>query len=481
MKICVVGGGTAGFITATILKEFLDADITVVYSSKIGIIGVGEGSTEHFLEYMKFVNIDQYSIIKECDATYKSSVYFDGWSSNDYFHLVANNFAQKYGQYNYVYANQIVNNKTDYVPRSVIENKIKKSFFNNKENPPFNQFHFNTNKLNIFLKNLSESKGIVTVDDEIKKVVINESGNIESVIGERDTYSADFFIDATGFKKILIGELNPKWISFKEHLKMNAAVVFPTSGVDREYNLYTTAKAMNYGWAFSIPVWQRYGNGYIFDSNYISLDEAKEEVVKTFGDVEFGKNFNFDAGYLENSWIKNCAAVGLSAAFVEPLEATSIATTIQQSFLLMHRIQNYSHKDIENYNKKFKSIMENIRDFIFLHYMVKKNTSNFWKDLQSIEPPDSLKEKLEIWENRLPISEDFSGDSDYALFRDPNFIVVMHGIGLLNIEKIKKEYNSYPEYVDLFAKDLVDKEIYEEESSEKFGHRQMIELIRELM
>lgn len=480
MKICVVGGGTAGFITATILKEFLDAEITVVYSSKIGIIGVGEGSTEHFSEYMKFVNIDQYSIIKECDATYKSSVYFDGWSSKNYFHLVSSNFAQQYGQYNYLYAHQIVNNETNYVPKSIIENKIKSVYLNSQQQP-FNQFHFNTNKLNIFLKNLSESKGITTIDDEIKNIVINEYGNIESVVGEKDTYSADFFIDATGFKRMLIGKLNPKWISFKDHLKMNSAIVFPTSAIDREYNLYTISKAMKYGWMFSIPVWERYGNGYIFDSNYVSLEEAKEEITQSFGNIEFGKDFSFDAGYLENSWINNCASVGLSAAFVEPLEATSIATTIQQSFLLMHRIPSYTSKDIDNYNKKFKNIMENIRDFIFLHYMVKKDTSDFWTDIQKIDPPDSLKEKLEIWENRLPISEDFSGDSDYILFRELNFIVVMDGLGLFNIEKIKKEYNNYPEYVHKFAQDCIDKEVYEEEFSKKFGHRQMIELIRELM
>jgi tryptophan halogenase len=479
MKVCVVGGGTAGLITATILKEFLDIDVQVIYSSKIGIVGVGEGSTEHFTGYMNFVGINQVDIIKECDATYKAGIFFEDWSENPYLHYVGQPFNDRYAQYNYTYAYQISRKDPQVVPQSILDNKIHSLYLSDLESPPFYQFHFNTHKLNLFLQNFAKNKKIDIVDDDIQDVVLDSSGNIKKVVGEKGSYSADFFIDATGFKKMLIGKMNPKWNSFKDFLKMKSAVVFPTPS-NEEYALYTKAKAMKYGWCFTLPVWGRNGNGYIFDSDYISVDEAKDEVTQVFGNVDFGKEFNFDPGYLEDSWIKNCAAVGLSSAFVEPLEATSIGTTIQQSFLLMHKIANYSEKDIKEYNRSFKTIMENIRDFIFLHYMTKKNETDFWVDVSKISPPDSLSEKLDSWKNRLPMYEDFSLDSNYTLFKDANFIVVMHGLNLFDTQEIKKEFDLYPERIKNLARERVLGFNTHDKDEPKLSHKEMIQRIRGL-
>lgn len=478
MKICVVGGGTAGFIAATILKRFLNADVSVIYSSKAGIVGVGEGSTEHFSEYMNFLGIRQYDLIKESDATFKLGILFDGWTKDSYMHHVGSPYSNKVAQYSNVYAHQIINDGT-LVPDPLYNNRVDKWFLNREEYAFTNQYHFNTYKLNSYLHKLSESMTMKVIDDEIIDVKIKECGNIESVVGQKNTYNADIFIDATGFKKLLIGKMGARWKSFKDYLKMKSAVVFPTPE-NEEYNLYTTAKAMDYGWAFSLPVWGRNGNGYIFDSDYISMDQAKKEVIRVFGDVEFKKEFNFDAGYLENPWIKNCIAVGLSSSFVEPLEATSIGTSIQQSFLLMHKLANYSKKDIEQYNNSFTSIMENIRDFIFLHYMVKKNSTNFWKDVSRISPPDSLQEKLELWKNRLPIHEDFSGSSDYILFSDLNYSVVMHGLGMFNKQQISKDFYNHSLMVQKSAEDSVTNAITKERFSKTLGHKEMIELIRKI-
>lgn len=482
MKIIIVGGGTAGFITATILKRFLNANITVIHSSKIGTIGVGEGSTEHFSEYMNFVGIDHYTLIKECDATYKAFVYFDGWSSKNYGHFVSSPFNDKFAQYNYVYAHQISNKENNFVPQTILENKIDRWFLNKPETPPFNQFHFNTHKLNVFLQNFSKSMGIDIVDDEITETVLNDYGEIDKIIGKNNSYDADFFIDASGFKKILIGKMNPKWVSFSSHLKSNSAIVFPTEdGEDKEYNLWTRARAMDYGWAFTIPVWGRFGNGYIYDKNHVSKNQIEEEIVKKFGNVDFGKEFSFDPGYLEESWIKNCCAVGLSSAFVEPLEATSIGTTIQQSFLLMHKILNYSEKDIKQYNKSIKSIMENIRDFIFLHYMVDKKNTPFWKEVSEIPPPDTLAEKIEVWKNRLPIQEDFSSDSRYILFKDSNFIVVMSGLNMIDSDQIDKELSALPSYLRQDAQQKINQYNFSILNNPKFGHKKIISMIREIV
>ena len=219
---------------------------------------------------------------------------------------------------------------------------------------------------------------------------------------------------------------------------MKSAVVFPT-GDEENYNMWTLAKAMDYGWRFKIPVWGRHGNGYIFDSDYITAEQAKQELDIEFGkDVEIAKTFDFDPGAVDRAWIKNCVAIGLSGSFVEPLEASSIGTSIQQAFLLMHRLPNYNEKTIASYNKSFNDIMENIRDFIILHYLTKKDNTSFWKNASMISLPDSLQAKLELWRNKLPITEDFNSLSDYILFNASNHTMILSGLGLFNNKSIYK-------------------------------------------
>ena len=129
--------------------------------------------------------------------------------------------------------------------------------------------------------------------------------------------------------------------------------------------------------------------------------------------IDIFKNIKFEAGTLDKSWEGNCAAIGLSSSFVEPLEASSLGTTINQIFLLTHLLPNYTKEDVDLYNKKFKKIVENIRDFIVMHYLVKKKDSKFWKELKLVLP-ETLKNNLNKWKHRLPIAEDFAGN--YLLF-----------------------------------------------------------------
>jgi tryptophan halogenase len=481
MKILVVGGGTAGFISALILKKFLNATVDMVYSKKIGVAGVGEGATEHWQDFMNFIGIDQFTIIKECDATFKGGIKFENWSEKPYLHSVADPYSNKIAQYPHIYANLIINNSNYLNSKMLWENKIDSWFLNKNERPPFNQYHFNTFKLNDFLTKLANSFNIKMFDDEIKDVVFKENGEINFLIGEKNQYNYDFYIDASGFGKILIGKMGAEWVSFSKYLKMKSAIVFPSADED-EYNLWSYAKAMDYGWIFKTPVWGRHGNGYIFDSDYINADRAKEELDKEFGyDVEIKKTFNFDPGYLKNSWIKNCAAVGLSAGFVEPLEASSIGSTIQQSYLLMHKITNYSKKEIDNYNKSFVSIMENIRDYLVLHYITKKNNTQFWIDVSNIKLPESLENNLQIWKNKMPIREDFKNQSPHCLFWEDNFIFIMHGLKLFNIDSIKKEYYSLSPTIQYFAEDTLKNQKINELNKIGISHKKYIQIVRELL
>ena len=478
-NVLVVGGGTAGLISAIILKKKLDIQIDVVHSKNIGIIGVGEGSTEHWKEFMEYAGIDQYALIKETDATYKSGIMFENWGSKDYLHAIGSPLNSKTGQYHHVYAQQIAKSDTQLAPKSFWKNRIDKRFLNNSTAYPFNQFHFNTHKLNDFLIKIAMQLGINIIEDEIKEVNLDSQGYIDNLTGEHFDYKYDFYIDSTGFKRMLITKLGGKWKSYGQYLKMKSAITFQTED-EEEYNMWTLARAMDYGWMFKIPVWGRHGNGYIFDSDYINATQAQQEVETYLGKkIVVNKQFNFDPGCLEEVWIKNCCAIGVSANFVEPLEASSIGTSIQQSFLLMHRLGRFDNDTITSYNESVTDIMENIRDFIALHYMTDKDDTIFWKDLKSIEVPNTLKSNLNIWKNKLPIKEDFNKQSDYVLFTDPNFILVMEGLNLFNRDSIKDEYNRLNPLIRSEAEQIALNHFNINKNLTTFSHKEFLKLVRD--
>lgn len=453
-EIIIVGGGTAGYLTALILKtRFTDQlNITIIKSNKIGIIGVGEGSTEHWKNFLDYTGIDNYELIKETDATLKSGIMFKDWSDEDYLHSVPTNLMNlRLAQTQIGYLKLITEDAEQKKFNNPLywENKVDVDFINEKNILPTNQYHFNTFKLNEFLNKKSIEKKINIIEDEISSVSLDEKGFIKNIIGEKKEYNSDFYIDCTGLKRLLISKLGAKWQSYSKYLKMNEAIAFPTKDTE-EYNMFTISKAMKCGWLWRIPTFGRWGNGYVFNSDYINADQAKKEAEEHIGhEVEIFKNIKFDAGALDKVWINNCVAIGLSANFVEPLEATSIGTSIQQAFLLMHHLPNYNKSVSDYYNKQVNFIMNNIRDFIVLHYITKKQDSNFWKDINKNEIPDSLKENLNKWKCRLPIREDFL-QSNYLLFYECNWINVLYGLNLLNINNLKKE-------ISFFSKEKLDR------------------------
>lgn len=479
-KISVVGGGTAGFVAALILKQrFPHLDMEIIRSKKIGIIGVGEGSTEHWYEFMKYIDASYQTVIKHCDATFKAGIMFKGWGTSDYLHSTGPELSGRSGQYPYMYGKLISENLPTrlFNPGQTWTNEIF-VIDTEKEEAPFNQYHFNTHKLNDFLTLAAGIKGIKVIDDEILDVKLNELGEIDSLVGEAGTYKSDFYIDSTGFKKILIGKLGAKWQSYSKYLKMKSAIVFPLPEKE-EYNMWTTAQTMDNGWMFNIPVWGRSGNGYIFDSDYTNAEKAKEEVEAFLGqEIEVGKQINFDPGALDRVWIKNCCAIGISASFVEPLEATSIGTSIRQAFLLMHRLPNYTEKTIEKYNKDVNDILTNIRDFVVLHYVTKKDNSQFWRDIQKLELPDTLAENLERWKSNLPIEEDFANMTQYTMFKSDNFIQILNGLSLFDREKIRNEYMLQHPELRILADDKLREVLTYEKIAPKIGHKKFISLIR---
>ena len=445
-NIAVVGGGTAGFVAALILKKsYPSIDVSVIRSKDIGIIGVGEGSTEHWSEFMDFLGIELNTLIQETDATFKSGIMFRNWGGYDYLQSIGDGFNLTYRGYPFVYGSQISENK---LPKDLVSplswnSRANIWFLGQPDHRQVQQYHFNTHKLNAFLEKLSSQNGINLYDDEILEVKLSDDGSISSLNGKNQTYVYDFYIDCTGFNRVLMTKLNCEWQSYSKYLKMKSALVFPIEMEhDEEIPMWTLAQGMNAGWMFRLPVWGRYGNGYIFDSDHISADQAKQEIDQYFGkDIDVKKQINFDPGALKETWIKNCVAIGLSASFVEPLEASSIGTSIQQSLLLAEHIINYNDASIINYNKECNDILDNIRDFVFLHYLGGRKDTEFWKSIQEVEIPEELKFNLSTWIRKLPSEKDFSRKSEKILFSHFHYILIMHGLGLFDINSIKEEYN----------------------------------------
>lgn len=482
-KLTVVGGGTAGFVAALILKtRFPASQVSIIRSKRIGIIGVGEGSTEHWNEFMQYIGVSYQTIIKECDATFKCGIMFKGWTDHDYMHSIGPEGDVKNGQYMSIYGKLIGDHAPNRSMNPMLswDNRVAASRLNLESGSPWNQYHFNTQKLNDFLTRVAYLKGIAVIDDEISEVVLNDQGEIDHLIGENNNYHSDFYIDSTGFNKILISKLGAKWQSYGKYLKMKAAIAFPLEDTD-EYNMWTLAQAMDYGWMFKIPVWGRSGNGYIFDSDYITHAQAKAEVEKLLGrEITVAKELKFDPGALDQVWIKNCCAIGLSASFVEPLEATSIGTSIQQAFLLMHRLPNYSEQTIKKYNKDVSDILTNIRDFVILHYITKKNNTQFWKDIQDMPLPESLTENIKHWSKNLPIADDFRGATDYKLFGEAHYIHILAGLNLFDRAAIKQEYDMMHPKIKEYAENFIRENRMLEKTQPTVGHKQFIAYIRNL-
>lgn len=441
MKISIVGGGTAGLIAAITLQKKLPlAEVSIIESSSIGIIGVGEGSTEHWRMFCKQVDIDMDDLVINTDATHKQGIYFEGWTNVNplYFHSIGYMERTESIIPVYEYLNvtgRLLTNSLahpEFINNYVVMNKEQ------SVSGTVNQYHFDTFKLNEYMHKIAKQRGICVIDDVIKSVNVNgEDGNIDSVKGEKDEYYADFWVDASGFSRILSSSINEsRWVSASEYLLVDRAIPFPT-GPDESGNIrpYTRARAASSGWIWEIPTQKRRGNGYVFSSSHISEDEAVNEIETIVGvRPDNPRVIKFEAGHLDKMWTKNCVSIGLSGSFVEPLEATSISTAIQQSAILATFLPTYQRgsKHLQNrYNKIMDEFHENLIAMIALHYVSDRTDTEFWINCSRMKKPQYLQDLIDIWSERPPNFTDLTLNG-FELFQTAHFWHVAQGQGLVS-------------------------------------------------
>jgi tryptophan halogenase len=474
-SITVLGAGTTGLTTALILKKKLpELDVVVIGSSQIGIIGVGEGSTEHLNRFRELLGVSRMEMVAETGGSLKYGIHFDGWlgEGTHYHHAIGDPLDGYENGYTFMAGGLICENDN---PDATVTPDLLKNLV--REDSPPNQFHFNTFKLNEFLVKHCNLNNIKIIDDKILSHGLDIKGNIVALHGEKTIYTSDFFIDSSGFRRELLSKFDDvKFISKSDQLLLNHAIAFPTDEMP-EYPALTLSKAMKAGWMWRIPVYGRTGNGYVFSDKHISVDEAKKEAESVIGHpIEIARDVKFEPGYLNKFWKNNVCAVGISGSFFEPIEATAIGTGLQQAFLLADLLPAYrknNNGQEETFNKAMSFFMENLFEFVRLHYVNTRTDTPFWKDVSNIILPDTLRYKMNAWKTRLPRKSDFEGRTS-NLFQQLNFTQLLNAIKWFDKDAIRKEM----ELLGFWEKYKLESEVKKERMAKRMtpaiSHREFI-------
>lgn len=398
--IVVVGGGTAGCISSLLFKhKYPDADITMIASRSIGTLGPGEGLTPIIHRVLKDLGISIETFLKETNGTIKNGVNFINWGTKQksWFHgfydLVqdrSNIFKDRENFFNnYKTAIALDKNIDDINFGSAISYDDRVSLTEHQDYA----CHIDAKKMTEFFEKVALEKGIDIVDAIVDELVPDQNNNISYIKLDNGTaLKTDFVVDCTGFKRLIIGKhYGTRWIGVKEYLPATNAIACKIP-ITEDPHPYTEAIAMDYGWAWKIPLQNRYGCGYVYDSSFINKDEAEKELRARLGDsLEVVGAFSFEPGYYEKIWINNCLGVGISTVFFEPLEATSIANMCNMVYAFL---DNFSDKyfaepdkdDIDYFNQIFRHGSESLTAFLYLHYLTNKTNTDFWKNFKRDHP-----------------------------------------------------------------------------------------------
>ena len=391
-SIVILGGGTAGWMSALFFKKaYPQSKVTVVESEEIGIIGVGESTTPYFIEMLDFLDINVLDILKASDIAFKTGVKFDGWGKSIFYHpfnLNDEHYNHDTALIQYYLKNKNTNVFKTLNPLVAIteQGKIQKI----KKNLPHNDFavHIDACKTSMALKSIALSRGIQLVQGVVGSVDVKDNNVASLILNSGYRVCGDFFVDCSGFNRVLANKFNIKFLKFND-LLTNTAIPCPIKKTF--FEPYTTAKTLNYGWTWKIPTHSRTGTGYVFSRDYTDTDSAKKEFytyLKTVTDEEINLNriIFFETGTLEKIHFNNVLAVGLASHFLEPLEGTSLAISV---IILFEFI-----KQKEDFNNKVLQKILQIKDFIVLHYLTKKTQSNFWLNASKKARENNLIQKL---------------------------------------------------------------------------------------
>ncbi len=450
-KILIVGGGTAGWMAANLLaSRWKDIEVSLLESKEIGIIGVGEGSTPHLKFFFDTVGLEESEWMPRCNATYKNGISFAGWSSipgyESYFHpfpAQTDDMLTVPIFFSNIYARMQGNNANAHPDYYFLETHLTKKNLGPIPNETFPfgvgyGYHFDATLLGQFLGEKAIDRGVNRIFGTVTEVVLGQYGAITAVRLDDDSLlDADFFIDCSGFKSLLMqGALKASYKSFNDNLFNNAAVVMP-SAISENIPPETRATALSNGWAWKIPLTNRFGNGYVYSSDYITPDKAEQELRQHLGLLDSdtaARHLQMKVGRVEKHWDKNCLAVGLSQGFIEPLEATALALSLETITRFMKHYENgaYTNKFAETFNKEINAKFDGVRDYIVCHYKVNQRKDNdYWRDnAANNHLSESLSKILHFWWNSKDFAKDMYINNLGGSYQPKSWACLLAGYGI---------------------------------------------------
>ena len=439
--VVIAGGGTAGWVAAAALAHHLGPalEIVLVESDDIGTVGVGEATIPTQRTFHSHLGIREVDFMKATGATFKLGIEFENWRR------VGDRYIHSFGKlgrdtwvapFHHLWLHARARGFGAGLDEYCLELKAARAgkFFTAADKSVLNYaYHLDAGAYAKFLRAFSEQKGVRRIEGMIDTVdQSGETGFIEALVlksGER--VEGDLFIDCTGFRGLLIEQtLETGYDDWSDLLPMDAAVAVQSEPTGPAIP-YTRAIAHEHGWRWRIPLQHRVGNGIVFSSDHLDPDEAREKLLAAV-DGELltePRLIRFRTGRRKRAWSKNCVALGLSSGFLEPLESTSIHL-IQRGVSDLVALFPY-HGVTEDlarlYNRKMNHELEQVRDFLVLHYkLTERDDSEFWRGRRDMPIPDSLTERIGLF-----------SDSAYAyhacdeLFQVDSWVQVMMGQGLM--------------------------------------------------
>jgi len=443
-SICIVGGGTAGWMTAATLTKVLGpnyAQITLVESDEIGTVGVGEATIPQIGIFNRMLGIDEDEFVRRVNGTYKLGIQFVDWGrkGHTYFHPFGPFGVDMEGVSFHAFWLRLMHQGdarpiTDFSIQSAAADAGK--FMRPLANEPRSMlskiayaFHFDAGLYARYLRELAEGRGAIRREGRIVEVVKRGAdGFIEAVVlADGSRVEADLFVDCSGFRGLLIDQaLGAPFEDWSHWLPCDRAVAVPCERVQAT-TPYTRSTAREAGWQWRIPLQHRTGNGYVFSSAHISEDEAASVLLKNLDGAPLAdpRVLRFKAGVRRTSWVKNCVALGLAAGFIEPLESTSIHLVQSgiAKLLTMFPGRRFHQADIDRYNRVTAQEWEQVRDFIILHYKVtERDDTPLWRHVRTMDAPEPLAEKIRVFETYGRVFRE-----NEELFNDTSWFAVLIG------------------------------------------------------
>jgi tryptophan halogenase len=453
LRIVIVGGGTAGWMTAAAFAAVLRQDqrqLRLIESSDIGIVGVGEATLPHIRYFNRRIGIDEPELMARTQATFKLGIEFVNWAR------VGDSYIHPFGAYgskiagvpfhHYWLRARAEGQETSIEDYSlpIVASRMNRFALPSEDMTSVMStfgyaFQFDASLYAQYLRGFAEARGVRRTDAKVVDVKLRGTdGWIESIrLDNGEVVDGDLFIDCSGFRGLLIEQaLKTGYDEWTRWLPCDRAMAVPCEN-SGPLTPYTRATAREAGWQWRIPLQHRMGNGYVYSSQFISDDEAAAKLVSRLDGRQLAdpRPLRFTAGRRRKTWNRNCVAIGLAGGFLEPLESTSIYLIQIAITTLLDYLTDGSGTDgsdathpldariVDAYNRWIEMEYDRVRDFLILHYhATERDDTPLWNYCRTMDVPDSLKHKMELFRRRARVVTYKDG-----LFLEPSWLAVYFG------------------------------------------------------